>query len=232
MPGVILRLEAPLLSFGGIAVDSLGVVQPFPAVSMITGLLANALGFSHREPERIQRLQDSLNIACRADVPGDRITDYQTVDLGQDHLLHDRAWTTRGRLEKRAGGSSTGTHIRNREYWADAAHTVAVEVPNVEEVAQALIQPYRPLFIGRKTCLPSAPIFLGTFVQDLEAGLKSAPVHRNSESVMSAWIPTYDIESPNTMELSDRRDWLNQIHVGQRWVRHVRWSREECGNGE
>ena len=33
------------------------------------------------------------------------------------------------------------------------------ESPTLEELADALREPARPLFIGRKPCLPSAPLF-------------------------------------------------------------------------
>ena len=41
---LLLRLDAPLMSFGAPMVDSNGVIQEFPALSMLTGLLGNALG--------------------------------------------------------------------------------------------------------------------------------------------------------------------------------------------
>ena len=46
---LILRLEAPLIAFGGVAIDHIGVIRDFPALSMLTGLFANALGFRGRE---------------------------------------------------------------------------------------------------------------------------------------------------------------------------------------
>jgi CRISPR system Cascade subunit CasD len=49
-----MRLEAPLMAFGGEAIDNYGVIRDFPALSMVTGLLANALGY-RREEERIAR---------------------------------------------------------------------------------------------------------------------------------------------------------------------------------
>ena len=46
-----LRLEAPLMSFGGVLVDNRGVTEPFPTRSMLAGLIANALGHDHRDFE-------------------------------------------------------------------------------------------------------------------------------------------------------------------------------------
>ena len=43
MRHLTLRLESPLMAFGGAIVDNLGVIRSFPSVSKLTGLLANAL---------------------------------------------------------------------------------------------------------------------------------------------------------------------------------------------
>ena len=45
---LILRFDAPLMSFGGPMVDHNGVVQDFPPTSLLTGLIGNALGYEHR----------------------------------------------------------------------------------------------------------------------------------------------------------------------------------------
>jgi CRISPR-associated Cas5-like protein len=49
-----MRLEAPLMAFGGETIDNYGVIRDFPALSMVTGLFANALGY-RREGRRIAR---------------------------------------------------------------------------------------------------------------------------------------------------------------------------------
>ena len=51
-PHLILRLDAPLVSFGGEAIDHYGVIRPFPAKSMIAGLIGNALGFERYEADK------------------------------------------------------------------------------------------------------------------------------------------------------------------------------------
>jgi CRISPR system Cascade subunit CasD len=107
---LLLRLEAPLMSFGAPIVDRHGVIQPYPALSMMTGLLGNALGVDHSEPERLQQLQRRLRYAVRQDRRGQQLRDYQTVDLSKPYLDDARAWTTRHALEQRKGGSaSSGT---------------------------------------------------------------------------------------------------------------------------
>ena len=96
---LILNLEAPLMSFGGETIDNLGVIRPFPAASMLTGLLANALGWRRIERNRHQQLQDRLVFAARIDRGphgGLSMRDFQTAQLA----ANDRGWTTRGAPEE------------------------------------------------------------------------------------------------------------------------------------
>lgn len=240
MDALILRFDAPLMSFGAPIVDNRGEIQPYPALSMMTGLLGNALGYDHSEFDRLDRLQERLRYAVRQDRRGQQIQDYQTVDLSKPYMDDDRAWTTRGEIESRAGGSaSAGTHIRYRDYWADAIYTVALtldpagEAPTLGAVAESLRHPARPLFIGRKTCLPAGPLFVERqSASGLVEALRRAPLaaRASKRDRYPAWWPTHpeagrpDDEVPveeNMREpVTDRRDWANQIHTGERWIVH------------
>lgn len=242
---LLLRFDAPLISFGGPAVDNFGVVQDFPALSLLTGLLANALGYEHRETEKLQALQERLRYAVRRDRPGQKILDFQTVDLGQDFLT-DTGWTTRNTPEGRQGGTaSTGTHIRYRHFWADSVYTIALTLapedtsPTLSDLEQALSEPERPLFLGRKGCLPAAPVLLQRLsAPSLYEALLRAPLlpearrpHEKTE--LSAWWP--EEEGPGSggarlFPVSDARDWTNQIHVGRRLLYHGVLSFGEMGD--
>ena len=109
------------MSFGGEAIDNLGVIRPFPAISMLTGLLANALGWRRVERQRHQDLQDRIVFAARIDREphgGLRMTDFQTAKL----RANDKGWTTRGTPEERAGGANTpynAPHLRYRDFHVD-----------------------------------------------------------------------------------------------------------------
>ncbi len=231
---LILRFDAPLMSFGGVQVDQRGVIREFPAQSMITGLLANALGYEHRDWPRLERLQERIRYAARRDRAGRRIMDFQTVDLGQDFLL--RGWTTRGAPESRGGGPAReGTHIRQRHYLADALYTVAValepaaEEPTVGTVESALNEPERPLFLGRKGCLPAAPLVIArvssaTVLEALAVAPRATDRGDGGDAVL-AWWPSDDADTElgsRLVPVTDERDWANQIHVGRRFVREGR----------
>lgn len=232
---LFVRLEAPLMSFGGPLVDNFGTIQAMPALSMMTGLFGNALGYTHAQARDLSALQDQLVYSVACIRQGHTIRDYQTVDLGQDHLLTDRAWTTRGHLDSRAGGSSKGTHIRYRDYLADASYLVAVGLReesstlSLEDLSMALERPARPLFLGRKTCLPSCPLHDGTVEADDTLGalvtrLRAHPLA--SSSLNMWWNPQDDasrfeeLRGGRTVNHADKRDWVNQVHQGARHVIH------------
>ena len=232
MRHLILNLESPLLAFGGETIDNLGVIRPFPAASMLTGLFANALGWRRTERERHQRLQDRLVFAARIDrepATGVRMTDFQTAQLGAS----DRGWTTRGQPEGRAGGPNTynAPHLRYRDYYADMRVTVALrlqpkdETPTLDELAAALDEPARPLFIGRKPCLPSIPLFGGFEEGDTAlAALLRRPLYcapRATEPIRALWPEgegVAHIEPHRNGMLTDQRNWMSGLHGGGRWV--------------
>lgn len=224
MDCLILRLDAPLMSFGAVVVDQRNPVWRFPGKSLLTGLLGNALGWDHRETGSLQQLQNRLRFAARWDAEPEPLTDYQTVDLGQD-FLKDTGWTTRGRREDRKGGTAaTGTHQRWRDHWANGVATVALALdgdgsPTMDELERALRFPARPLFIGRKPCLPAAPILLRRVqAPGVKAALAAEPLadigpRRRPRTIEALW-PLDEGAGRATNERYDLRDWANNIHRG------------------
>ena len=121
--------------------------------------------------------------------------------------------------------------LRLRDYRADSIHTVALtlqpadEAPTIDDLQDALQHPERPLFIGRKTCLPASPLFVKRMqAENLTKALQNIELAKKADKRNSypAWWPVDEeddhpqanIEQPVT----DRRDWANQIHTGERWI--------------
>jgi len=222
----LLRLDAPMMSFGAPIVSEEGLIQPFPALSMVTGLLANALGYDRREAQKHQQLQQGLSYAVREDVPGEKIVDYQTADLGQPHMQAKSkggsvAWTTWGHLDQRGSGNTATTNIRNREYWVDARYTIALHVETLpmEQVGQALKKPERPLFIGRQPCLPGVRMYRGMVQAESPADALRDPDTFAEDANGKVLTPTRIWhESEEGTPYTDARDWTNQIHIGERFI--------------
>ena len=234
MKALVLRLDAPLLSFGAPIVDHHGFTDRFPGTAMLTGLLGNALGWRHGDAYRLESLQARLRFAARWDVPPLPLVDYQTVDLGQPKMRQP-GWTTRGEPEHRAGGESArfGTHQRWRHHWMDGLMTVVLSLhgngePGLGGVEAALRRPARPLFLGRKACLPARPLL------DPETPVREGPsLHAILASVprwdrhgrplpggepMEACWPAEDGHPPGarTVRVHDLREWATQLPAGSR----------------
>jgi CRISPR system Cascade subunit CasD len=242
---LVLGLEAPLVAFGGVTIDHIGVTWDFPALSMLTGLFANALGWDRTEVERHQALQDRLVFAARRDsVPYIGVLrDMQNADLSVER----RGWTTRGKPEERGGGSLDQVHRRQRDYHPDALIAVVVtlaradDAPTLDDLAAAVERPQRPLFIGRKPCLPSAPLLRrlfdgGSFIESATAheALSSLPRLGYLDQDRDADLQDQRVELPaiwpaaegpttgatvdRGIARADRRNWVSGLHGGTRAV--------------
>ncbi len=233
MQHLIIRLEAPLMAFGGETIDNIGVIRRFPAVSMLTGLFANALGWRRSESARHQDLQDRIVFAARIDrepADGLHLTDFQTANLEKSDL----GWTTRGTPEGRGGSPNTydSPHLRFRDYLVDMRVTLALRLepagiqPTLEDLVTALNDPARAIFIGRKPCLPSGPIY--SDLRDADSALRAlidapfdAPNASLGQPVHLLWQngESSDMVSvSSTYMLTDERNWRSGLHGGGRLV--------------
>lgn len=222
---LLMRLEAPLIAFGGETIDNYGVIRDFPALSMVTGLLANALGYQREDSELHNRLQSRLVVGTRLDSEGQRLTDFQTAQLG----AADKGWTTWGAPEERRGGpdSYKSPHLRYRDYHASLNVLVALrlepvaESPTLDDLAHALDHPARPLFFGRKTCLPSRRVFAGwQEAENVLEALKGVALPNNALRLRLQWPDGEGVlTGDRLLDLCDERNWVSGVHGGWRPVR-------------
>ena len=228
---LVLRLASPLIAFGGEAIDNLGVIRDFPALSMLTGLIANALGWDRSEAEQHNRLQQRLRMGCVLAPGAQRVQDFQTAQLAKD----DKAWTTWGQPEERGGGAGTyaSPHLRYRDYHADLCAWVAIalhpadEAPTLEAIAAALDKPARPLFIGRKPCLPTDRLVAGwQTAPDVRSALQAIVTEQAAPAPATDWHaqwPDGEGTQPGDqlLDICDERNWVSGVHGGWRPVRQA-----------
>lgn len=230
---LVLRLDAPLVAFGGEAIDNLGVIRPFPAKSMIAGMLANAAGVERYEYEKLQALQDSIVMGSRIARDGPLLRDFQTAGLSKS----DQGWTTREMVEGRGGGTASylGPHLRYRDYWTDAEVKVVFRVLpgspfTLEQLEEALQHPARPLFLGRKTCIPSSPVYDGdvhahsvfaALFTLFEVGVPDADFSfqwPGFEAPEAGAGPSSELPGARLEPICDERNWITGVHTGERLV--------------
>lgn len=185
-PVLLLRLEGPFQSWGVRARWEARDTAPEPTKSGVVGLLGCALGYPV-DDRRLEELDRGLRFGVRVESAGRVMEDYQTVT--------DFLPAADGRY-KRAGVTSTASleHLRSKRgavpatiisprcYLEDAAFLVALEETGatpglLARCAAALRAPAWPLYLGRKACVPTRPIFeaLSEEYRGIEEALRRHP---------------------------------------------------------
>lgn len=219
-----LHLAAPLMAFGGVTIDHVGPTRDYPSASALTGLFANALGWRREETIAHQALQDRMEFAALSALPNGRhaplvVTDMQNAKLEKN----DKGWTTWGQPEGRAGATYDSPHRRRRDYLADHDTHVVLrlntdDAPTLAHLAEALDRPARPLFLGRKPCLPTRRLFAGWIEADSpHAALKALAAQGLTGRAL--WPDDgRPYEGALKYDLQDLRNWKSGLHGGTRIV--------------
>lgn len=183
---LVLRLEGPLQAWGENAKWDFRDSGTMPTKSGIVGLLGCAMGEERGSPV-LAELAQAITVAVRADRPGVKFVDFQTVQ---------------GNPLKTADGGkrSNNTFISPHAYLQDACFTVFIDTTPEwrERITVALESPKWCMYLGRKNCVPSRPIQADTveFADMLEA-LKEYPAAERSAEIM-----TYECEIPDSTAAS------------------------------
>lgn len=145
---LVLRLEGALQSWGETSKWDYRDSSTMPSKSGIVGLLGCALGLE-RNSAALVELAQNISVAVRADRSGEAFTDYQTV-TGEPLMAATGKPKTTG-----------NTIVSPRVYLQDACYTVFIETTQVwmQRLEEALKNPKWCVYLGRKCCVPSRPVF-------------------------------------------------------------------------
>jgi CRISPR system Cascade subunit CasD len=153
---LVLRLAAPLQSWGSAGRHLRRDTESQPTKSGIVGLLAAAEGRRRADP--IEDLAGLL-LGVRTDQPGHLVRDYHTVSRLDGTRMPKAERTKAGKRQE----SSTGaTKVTERFYLADAVFVVALEGSSdlLLRLVKALREPRYALSLGRRSCPPTMPLHL------------------------------------------------------------------------
>lgn len=160
---LIFQLQAPLSAWGETAVGEYRPSANYPSESALIGLLAAALGIDRSDEVQHQNLIAELSFAIGVQSAGRLLRDYQTAQVPGRVSLKNRPHRTR-RDELNMPKEELNTILSTRDYRQDAACLVAVQtktdsVFSLVDLALAIQQPKFVLYLGRKTCPPSLPLW-------------------------------------------------------------------------
>jgi CRISPR system Cascade subunit CasD len=154
---LVLRVDAPLQSWGQRARGVLRDTSMEPTKSGIVGVLAAACGVERDDEKQIAELAE-LRLGVRVDREGLLERDYHTTQ---------NVPTTQGTGHR--------TVVSERYYLADALFLVALEGSRelVTQLGEAVTNPHWPLYFGRRAFVPARPLFDCVQEASLEDVLRS-----------------------------------------------------------
>jgi CRISPR system Cascade subunit CasD len=191
----------------------------------VLGLVAAALGRGRTDP--IEDLV-ALRFGVRGDRPGEVVRDFHTLSS----LFNDEGKFApgEGRLPTASGGhrsTATSTQVTERFYLADACFVAGLEgdAAMLSQLDGALRRPVFPIYLGRRSCPPDAPVRLGVHDGDLLQVLGSIPWQGGVGIARAGALVHCEAvieDSEGDRELVDEVRSFDSIHrsYGRRRVRH------------
>jgi CRISPR system Cascade subunit CasD len=157
MPTLLLRLVGPMQSWGTTSRFDQRDTGKEPSKSGVVGVLAAAMGIDRENWPDLEPLTH-LSMGVRHDRSGIPKMDYQTAGCASND-----------RIIRANGTQSEDGVVSQRFYLADAAFLVGVATEDdalLERLHAALRDPVWPLALGRKSYVPSEPIWIENALQD------------------------------------------------------------------
>lgn len=168
MKHLALFLRAPLQSWGVSGKFGERPTMSFPSKSAVLGMLAAAVGIDRSDDAWLQRAAQ-MRFSVRAFKAGPRLSDYHTVGGGYETK------SLRGRRSvpaKAEDGKPGNTALTRREYLQDTTFGVLLSGDDdalLEQIAHRVQDPVWGIWLGRKSCIPTAPVFAGLLETETKA---------------------------------------------------------------
>lgn len=162
MPTLLLKLDAPIQSWGTNLKLKNHETDPFPSKSGIIGMIASALG--RRRDEDVSDLA-AIRFGVRIERQGTVIDDFQVSEVSEK--------------EKKIG---------HRKYLSDACFTCGLEADEevLKEIMDALLHPANALFLGRRGCPVTAELVQGIVADGLPEALAYDPKESHQTLVIDS----------------------------------------------
>ena len=156
---LVFRLYGPITSWGEIAVGENRHSFSYPSKSAVIGLIASALGYKREEENKHTQLTNSLSFGIKVYNSGILLKDYHTTQVPpfQQKVVY---FTRKEELEDKL---NLNTILSAREYRMDSLYDVCIWEKNnsfqLQEIEKKLKEPNFCLYLGRKSCVLSSPLF-------------------------------------------------------------------------
>ncbi len=162
MATLLLRLSAPLQAWGSNSKFNIRTTEREPTKSGVIGMIAAALGIQRNNDEGKLKPLAKLKFGMRVEREGKLLKDF--------HMVH----------EPKTGKSEPQSHVTTRYYLSDAVFLAGFESDDVqllEKIKNAVLNPVYPMYLGRRSCPVTLPVFLKISEKNLVDSLKEEQSH-------------------------------------------------------
>ena len=193
MSTLLLRLAAPLQSWGIDSKFDIRRTGREPSKSGVIGLICAAFGIKRDDDEMVSQLA-TLRFGVRVDKEGHFMRDF--------HIARSKK------------GDS---YVTNRYYLADAEFLVGFESADEEllkRIEYALLNPVFPLYLGRRSCPPTGRLCLGIRKRELEDALLEEAFRNESVETVRIILDAKEGEDGNIVkDLPISYNQIGRAHV-------------------
>lgn len=155
MATLLLRLAAPLQAWGCNSKFNIRNTEREPTKSGVIGMIAAALGIQRNDDPHALLPLVGLRFGIRVEKEGKLIQDF--------HTARERG--------------AKDPNVTTRYYLSDAVFLVGLESDDtalLESVRDAILHPVYPMFLGRRSCPVTLPVYLKISEESLVDALKNA----------------------------------------------------------
>lgn len=216
---LVMRFSGVMQSWGYNSEYTYRNTSLFPTRSAVLGLCCAAKGLSRGS------LEEEAFLKTISDSPMTAVALPRTRKIGeQSRRLHVRRiddFHTVENTKTAAGKHSKNAVMTYRQYLCDADFLVILEVSSdlAEEMATKLSDPQWGVWLGRKSCIPSAPVFAGVFatIEALsDCLLEGKPLSRfTRQQEVASWEEGTDslMDNPIDYDISRRERGLRRVKI-------------------
>ncbi len=170
-PGYLaLWLDGPLQSWGYQSRFDQRTTLAHPTRSGLVGMLSAAMGIDRRDSQGLQ-IFSRMAITIYAFRQGPLLEDFHTIGGGWNHKQNPQNIVVKTDGNPTAKEKPGVTVVSRRQYLQASRFGVVVECPADlgGKLAAALVNPRWGIWLGRKSCIPAAPVFQGSFPTHAQA---------------------------------------------------------------
>ena len=170
-----LYFDAPMQSWGFQSRLERRTTLGYPTKSGVVGMLCAAMGIRREDRDSIRQLAN-LDMHVLVLSAAQRMTDFHTVGGGYDPKVD------RDCVPAKVDGGAPATVVTYRDYLVDGKFAVLLhgDAPLLERCESAMRDPKWGVWLGRKSCIPAAPICHGLFPTREEAGKRMEQISGGS----------------------------------------------------